>query len=68
MKLSHLLLNAAIALLVWAILIGSTQAGTFVCNSNCLSKAASVVAMGSHLPQIISMTKRAKTTKAKRTK
>lgn len=69
MKLS--LLNSVLALLVWAGLLSScrtVRAGTFVCNPNCVSKLASGIVIGTHLPQIISLAKRSKSTKAKRTK
>lgn len=71
MKLSHLLLNSALALLVGAGLIfgcRTVRAGTFVCNPNCVSKAASGAVILAHLPQIVSLAKHSKSTKAKRTK
>lgn len=51
------------------LILAQAQAGTFVCNANCASKAASGAAILAHLPQIISLMKHSKkSTKAKKTK
>lgn len=76
MKLSHLLLNSALGLLVWEILISAflllsqAQAGVFVCNANCLSKVASSVAIAANAKNLVAGAKRVrhlkKSTKANR--